>query len=336
MHVSRLTCSFSPRGAGPTASDHAAVAWFAPVNVHAEVAEALAARRPVVALESTLIAHGPPRPGNLDVAHEAEAAVREAGAVPATIAVADGVVRVGLDDAALLAIALDERVIKAGVRDLAPAVARVASAATTVASTAYLAARAGIGVLATGGLGGVHRHARETWDESADLPTLASTRITLVCSGVKSILDVGATLERLETLNVTVVGYRTDAFPGFYLTDSGHPVAWRADEPGDVAAIMRARDALGLGERAIVVANPLPADEQLDPALHDRVLAEGLEAAAHEHVTGRDVTPYLLDHLHRGTGGASLRANVRLVLRNASLAGRIAVAAAAADRPPAT
>ncbi len=308
------------------------MAWFAPVDVHPDVSRALAAGRPVVALESTLIAHGLPRPGNVDVAREAEAAVRAAGSVPATIAVVDGVVRVGLDDAALQAIALDESVVKAGVRDLAPVVARGASAATTVASTAFLAARAGIGVFATGGLGGVHREARETWDESADLSTLAATRITLVCSGVKSILDVAATLERLETLNVTVVGFATDAFPGFYLTDSGHPVTWRVDAPGEVAAIMRARDELGLGDRAIVVVNPLPAGEQLDPGLHDRVLAEGLEAAARERVSGRDVTPYLLDHLHRRTEGASLRANIRLVLRNASLAGRIAVAAGGAPR----
>jgi pseudouridylate synthase len=299
------------------------------VEVDPEVAEALDAGRPVVALESTLIAHGLPRPDNLRVARDAEAAVREAGAVPATVAVVGGTVRVGLDDGALEAIALDPGVVKAGVRDLAPAVARGVSAATTVASTAVLAARAGIGVFATGGLGGVHREARETWDESADLPTLATTRIALVCSGVKSILDVGATLERLETLNVTVVGFGTDAFPGFYLADSGHRVGWRADAPEEVAAIMRARDDLGLSERAIVVANPLPAGEALDPALHDRALAEGLRAAADEGITGRDVTPYLLDHLHRATAGASLQANIRLVLRNAALAGRIAVAAAA-------
>ncbi|MEY2536159.1 MAG: pseudouridylate synthase [bacterium] len=298
--------------------------------VEPEVAEALSAGRGVVALESTLIAHGLPRPANLRIAHEVEAAVRDAGAVPATIAVVGGEVRVGLDAAALEAVALGESVIKAGVRDLAPAVARGVDAATTVASTAHLAARAGIRVFATGGLGGVHRGARETWDESSDLTTLATTAITVVCAGVKSILDVGATLERLETLNVTVVGYGTDAFPGFYLSDSGHPVAWRVEEPGEVAAIMRARDALGLQARAIVVANPLPADQQLDPALHDRVQAEGLAAAEAAGVAGRDVTPFLLDRFHRDTGGASLEANVRLVLRNAALAGRIAVAAAGA------
>jgi pseudouridine-5'-phosphate glycosidase len=295
------------------------------VIVHPEVAGALRDGRGVVALESTLIAHGLPAPDNLRVAREAEAAVRLAGAVPATIAVVAGAVRIGLDDAALSAIALRDGVIKAGVRDLAPAVARGVDAATTVASTAWLAARAGIAVFATGGLGGVHRGARETWDESADLTTLAQTGIVVVCAGVKSILDVGATLERLETLNVTVVGYGTDAFPGFYLSDSGHPVPWRVESPQDVAALMRARASLGLDARAIVVANPL--DEQLDPALHDRVLRESLDAAAAGGVAGRDVTPFLLNRFHRETGGASLAANVRLVLRNAELSGRIAVAA---------
>jgi pseudouridine-5'-phosphate glycosidase len=299
------------------------------VIVHPEVTGALRDGRGVVALESTLIAHGLPAPDNLRVAREAEAAVRAAGAVPATIAVVAGAVRIGLDDAALEAIALRDGVIKAGVRDLAPAVARGVDAATTVASTAFLAARAGIGVFATGGLGGVHRGARESWDESADLTTLGETGIVVVCAGVKSILDVAATLERLETLNVTVAGYRTDAFPGFYLHDSGWPVPWRVDSPDEVAALMRARASLGLGDRAIVVANPLPADEQLDPQLHDRVLRESLDAAVAAGIAGRDVTPFLLDRFHRETGGASLQANVRLVLRNAELAGRIAVAAAA-------
>jgi pseudouridine-5'-phosphate glycosidase len=293
-----------------------------------EVADALAAGRPVVALESTIISHGLPRPENLTVAREAERVVAEEGAVPATVAGVDGVARVGLDDAALSAIALRDGVIKAGVRDLAPAVARGMDAATTVASTAFLAARAGIGVFATGGLGGVHRGARETWDESADLTTLAQTGIVVVCAGVKSILDVGATLERLETLNVTVAGFRTDAFPGFYLSDSGEAVPWRVESAEDVAAMMRARASLGLESRAIVIANPLPPDQQLDPALHDRVLRESLHAAAAVGIAGRDVTPFLLDRFHRETGGASLDANVRLVLRNAELAGRIAVAAA--------
>jgi pseudouridine-5'-phosphate glycosidase len=318
----------TPTNLGPAGAPR--LASFPRVIVEGEVAEALRERRGVVALESTLIAHGLPAPDNLRVAREAEAAVRAAGAVPATIAVVGGVVRIGLDDDALAAVALGEGVVKAGVRDLAPAVARGIDAATTVASTAHLAARAGIGVFATGGLGGVHRGARESWDESADLTTLARTAIVVVSAGVKSILDVAATLERLETLNVTVVGYRTDAFPGFYLSDSGHPVPWRVESADEVAAVMRARAELGLGDRAIVVANPLPPDAQLDPSLHDRVLRESLAAAAAAGVAGREVTPFLLDRFHRETGGASLDANVRLVLRNAALAGEIAVAAAGA------
>jgi pseudouridine-5'-phosphate glycosidase len=179
-------------------------------------------------------------------------------------------------------------------------------------------------VFATGGLGGVHREARESWDESADLTTLGQTPITVVCAGVKSILDVEATLERLETLNVTLLGYGTDRFPGFYLADSGFPVPWRVDSPEEVADVAHARAELGLG--AIVVANPI--DEPLDAELHERVLREGLEAAAAGGVRGKDVTPFLLDRFHRETAGASLEANVRLVLRNARLAAQIALATA--------
>ncbi len=288
------------------------------------VAEALAVGRPVVALESTIVSHGLPRPRNLEVARELEEAIRDGGAVPATVAVVAGEARVGLRDEALAEIAERDDVVKCGVRDLAPLVARSGYGGTTVAATAHLAARAGIRTFATGGLGGVHRGARNTWDESADLGTLARTGIVVVCAGVKSILDVGATLERLETLNVAVLGYRTDRFPGFYLSDSGHPVGWRVDSPADVAAIVEARRELGTDDRAVVVANPLPPEEQLDPELHDRVLAEGIEAAEREGVTGKDVTPFLLDYLSRETGGASLEANVRLVWSNARLAAKIA------------
>jgi pseudouridylate synthase len=284
----------------------------------AEVSAAIDAGAPVVALESTLIAHGLPRPDNLAVAREIEAVVRAEGAVPATIAVIEGMVRIGLDVPALEAVAAGEDVAKCSLRDLPVAMARRATGATTVAATATLAARAGIGVFATGGLGGVHRDA--PWDESADLTALARTPITVVCSGVKSILDVGATLERLETLSVTLLGYGTDRFPGFYLADSGFPVPWRVDAPEEVADVVHARAELGLG--AIVVANPL--DEPLDPELHERVLREGLDAAARDGVSGKDVTPFLLDRFHRETAGQSLRANVRLVLRNAALAAQIA------------
>ena len=299
------------------------------MRIAVEVAEALAAGRPVVALESTIITHGLPRPRNLEIARQAEAEVRAGGALPATIAMVAGEARVGLDDDALAAVAERDDVLKCGVRDLAPLAARGGWGGTTVAATAHLAARAGIRVFATGGLGGVHRGARASWDESADITTLASTGIVVVCAGVKSILDVGATLERLETLNVTVLGYGTDSFPGFYLSDSGHPVTWRVDSPAEVAAVATARTELGTDGRAVVVANPLPPDEQLDPALHDRVLAEGFAAAESAGVSGKDVTPFLLDFLSRETGGQSLEANVRLVIRNAGLAARIAVELAA-------
>jgi pseudouridylate synthase len=298
------------------------------IELAAEVAEAVAAGAPVVALESTLIAHGLPRPRNAEVARELEQAVRDQGAVPATIALLEGVVRVGLDDAALAAIATRDDVAKCSARDLPLAIARGASGATTVAATAHLAAQAGIALFATGGLGGVHREARETWDESADLVALSQTRIGVVCAGVKSILDVPATLERLETLGVGVAGYGTDRFPGFYLTDSGHPVPWRLDTPAQAAVALRARDELGLGS-ALVIANPLPAGEQLDPDLHARVLEGALAAAAQQGIRGRDITPFLLARFHAETGGESLRANIRLVLRNVQLASRIAVALAA-------
>jgi pseudouridine-5'-phosphate glycosidase len=298
------------------------------VRIEPEVAEALASGEPVVALESTLIAHGLPRGRNLEVARELESVVRAEGAVPATIAVVAGEARVGLDDAALEALALGGDFAKAALRDLAPVMAGGGSAATTVASTSHLAARAGIRVFATGGLGGVHRDARDSWDESADLMTLAVTGVTIVCSGVKSILDVRATLERLETFGVAVIGFGTDRFPGFYLADSGFPVPWRVDTPEEVARVMWTQGKLGLGDRAIVVANPLPADAQVDPELHNRVLDEALAAAADEGVSGGATTPFLLDRLHRETGGATLEANVALVRRNAALAARIARAAA--------
>jgi pseudouridylate synthase len=299
----------------------------ASLRIAPEVAAALASGGPVVALESTLIAHGLPRGRNLEVAREVEAVVRAEGAVPATIAVVAGAACVGLDAAELERLALGGEFSKAGVRDLAPVMAGGGSAATTVASTSHLAARAGIRVFATGGLGGVHREARESWDESADLVTLAGTGVTIVCAGVKSILDVGATLERLETLNVCVLGYRTDRFPGFYLADSGFPVPWRVDSAGEVAEVMRIQAALGLERRAIVVASPLPAEEQVDPELHDRVLASALAAAAAQGVRGGATTPFLLDRFHSETGGATLEANVAIVRRNAALAAQIARAA---------
>jgi pseudouridine-5'-phosphate glycosidase len=294
--------------------------------VSEEVREALDARRPVVALESTIIAHGLPRPRNLQVARELEQAVRREGAVPATIAVLDGRPQVGLGKEQLERIAGDDGVRKLGHRDLPLAVASGAIGATTVSATALLAARTGIRVFATGGLGGVHREWTVTQDESADLGLLARTRITVVCAGVKSILDVPATLQRLETLGVAVAGYGTDRFPGFYLSDSGHPVDWTLRTPEEVAQVMRAQDALGAPESALVVANPVPEEEQLDPGLHERVLADALRACAREGVTGQAVTPFLLDHLVRHTDGASLSANLAAVRGNVRLAARVATA----------
>ncbi|WP_175408042.1 pseudouridine-5'-phosphate glycosidase [Streptomyces sp. TRM64462] len=289
-----------------------------------EVREALAARRAVVALESTIIAHGLPRPRNLAVAEELEGLVRAGGAVPATIAVLDGVPRIGLDKAQLERVAGDPGMRKLGRRDLAPAVAAGASGATTVSATAFLAERAGIRVFATGGLGGVHREWTETQDESADLRVLAGTAITVVCAGVKSVLDVPATLQRLETLGVGVLGYGTDRFPGFYLTSSGEPVDWTVRSPEEVVAVMRAQDALGGARAALIVANPVPEEQQLDPALHDRVLASGLAECRERGITGQPVTPFLLDHLMRHTGGASLEANLAAVRGNVRVAARIA------------
>lgn len=297
------------------------------LHVAGSVAAALAGRRPVVALESTLVSHGLPRPDNLAVARKIEATVRQHGAVPATVGVLDGQLIVGLSDEQLQHLATDDDVIKVSIRDLAPAIALRRHGATTVASTATAAVRAGISVVATGGLGGVHRGARESWDESADLAALASTPVTVVCSGVKSILDVPATLERLESLSIGLVGYRTDRFPGFYLTDSGFPVPWRVESAEQIANFMRVRADLAVSRAALVVANPLPEDEQVEPALHEHVLAEALAAAQDAAVSGKDVTPYLLAHFHRATGGRSMEANVAIILQNASLAADIAVAA---------
>jgi pseudouridine-5'-phosphate glycosidase len=299
-----------------------------PLVVGDEVAEALSRACAVVALESTLICHGLPPDRRLPVARQVEQAVRAHGAVPATIGVLDGRVVIGLADEQLQRLVTTEDLPKLGLRDLAVAVALGRDGATTVAGTAAAAARAGIGVFATGGLGGVHRDARDSWDESADLTALGSTDITVVCAGVKSILDVGATLERLESLSVTVVGYRTDRFAGFYQSDSGYPVPWRIDSPEEVAAVIRARRSLDLSGAALVVAQPVPDDQQLDPDLHERVLDGALRTASRAGVTGKAVSPYLLDVLHRETGGRSVEVNVAVILRNAELAGDIAVAAA--------
>lgn len=294
-----------------------------------EVADALADGRPVVALESTIIAHGLPRPRNLEVAVALEDLLSAAGVTPATIAVLDGRVRVGLDDRALERVATDDDITKASVRDLPVVLATGGAAATTVASTALLARRAGLEVFATGGLGGVHREATRTFDESADLQVLSRTSLVVVAAGVKSILDVPATLERLETLGVTVVGFRTDRFPGFYVADSGVQLDWRVETPAQVAEVLRSARALAL-DGAVLVANPIPVEQQLDPVLHEQVLEASLAAAEERRLRGKEVTPFLLDHIQRVTGGASLDANVAAVTGNVALAGRIATALARA------
>ena len=300
------------------------------IEVGDEVAEALARAAPVVALESTLISHGLPHPDNLELAREAEDIVRREGAVPATVGVIGGVPKVGLDAAELELMATGGGIAKLSARDLALAAAKRKHGATTVAATAHLAARVGIKLFATGGLGGVHREARESWDVSADLATLAGTPMAVVCSGVKSILDVPATLEQLETLNVPVAGFRTTRFPGFYLTDSGSPLDWSMEDEGEAARAILALEELGPEGCGFVIANALPEGEQLDPDLHDRALRAGLEELKRRSdVRGKDVTPFLLERFREESGGESLEVNKRIIRNNARLAARIAVALAA-------
>ena len=289
-----------------------------------EVAAALASNSPIVALESTIISHGLPRPSNLNVAREVEAIVREHGATPATIAILDGVVHIGLTDERLVAIANRDDISKASSRDLAVVVASKKSAATTVAATAHLAAQAGIKVFATGGLGGVHRGANESFDESADLTALSTLDITVVCAGVKSILDVGATLERLETLAIGLVGYKTTAFPGFYLTDSGFTIEHRVDSAADIADVIKARESVGTNGAALLVANPVA--KEMNRAKHDQILASGLAKAEAAHIIGKDVTPFLLEHFHTTSEGESLSVNIEIIKSNSALAADIAVA----------
>ena len=296
-----------------------------PLQMSQEVSDAIASGAGVVALESTIISHGLPKSSSAKTAREIEAAVRAEGAVPATVAVVEGEIRIGLPEDALTEVAEREGVVKTSVRDLPLVMSRGLTGATTVAATSYLARLAGIKVFATGGLGGVHRGARDSWDESADLVTLSQVPITVVCAGVKSILDVPATLERLESWSVPVVGYRTDAFAGFYVRDSGVRVPWRVESAEEVAAMMRYRDSLGLSQ-GVVVANPIDPADEMDPDLHQRTLSAGLDEVSRLGITGKDVTPFLLGFFHEQTHGASLAANVALVLANAGLAARIALA----------
>jgi pseudouridine-5'-phosphate glycosidase len=294
------------------------------IKLSAEVSAAIKAGKPIVALESTIISHGLPRPSNLEVALECERIVRDAGAVPATIALLDGKILVGLERVELEAIANRDDISKASIRDLAIIIAAGKSAATTVAATAHIAAMAGIHVFATGGLGGVHRGANESFDESADLTALANVDMTMICAGVKSILDVPATLERLETLAISLVGYKTNAFPGFYLTDSGYTLEHRVDSPAEIATIIKARAAVGTLNKALVVANPVV--KEMNKSRHDEILKSGLEKAEKQGVIGKDVTPFLLEHFHTTSQGESLAINTEIIKANCLLGAQIAVA----------
>ena len=288
------------------------------------VAKALGDKSPIVALESTIITHGLPRPKNLEVALEVEQIVIEAGATPATIAIIDGQINIGLEPDQLTRIANDENILKASIRDLAVISTQKKSAATTVAATSHIANMAGISLFATGGLGGVHREAWQSWDESADLLALANTPVLIVCSGAKSILDVSATLERLETLSVPILGYKTNKFPGFYLTDSGFELEHRVETPRDIAQIWRARGDVAIDKSALIVANPV--SNQMERALHDQLLFDGLSKAKKDAVVGKAVTPFLLDYFHSNSKGESLRVNIEIIKANAALAAQIAVA----------
>jgi pseudouridine-5'-phosphate glycosidase len=273
-------------------------------------------------LESTIISHGLPRPKNLEVALEVEEIVRSEGATPATIAIIDGQIHVGLEKSELDRVANDENFTKASIRDLATVTATGLSAATTVAATSHIAHLAGIEYFATGGLGGVHRGAQESWDESADLLALANIPVLVVCAGVKSILDIPATLERLETLSVPVIGYRTKKFPGFYLPDSGYSIEHEAKSPAEIGAIWRARKEVGTSNSGLVVANPTPLS--MNQMLHERLLKDGLTKARDNNVTGKAVTPFLLEFFHANSDGESLKVNIEIIKSNSKLAAQIA------------
>ena len=295
------------------------------VKASPEVAAALNEGRAVVALESTIISHGMPYPENVESARTCERIIREEGATPATIAIIGGVIRVGLVDEELEHMGRSSGVRKVSRRDLPMVLASGEDGATTVASTMIGASLAGVRVFATGGIGGVHRGAQQTFDISADLMELASTPLAVVCAGAKSILDIGLTLEVLETHGVPVIGYGTDAFPAFYVRDSGFPVDERADDVRDIARVMRIKWSLGLSG-GIVVANPIPKEHELDPALISHSIEEAIQMAEARGVRGKEITPFILARLNEVTEGRSLAANKQLVYNNARVAARLAVA----------
>lgn len=291
------------------------------IKIHPDVKHALDNNQPVVALESTIISHGLPRPRNKEAAIEFEQILKDKGVVPATIAIVNGIPNIGLDEQGLDLIS-NQDIAKASVRDIPILAAKQMSGATTVAATAYLAAQAGIRVFATGGLGGVHRGANETFDESADLTIVSQVPVAVVSAGVKSVLDIAATLERLETLSVPVVGYKTNIFPSFWLEQSDFTLEYKAEDAAEIARIMKARGDQG----GIVVANPVPADQAWERTEHDRVLAQAFAAAEEAGVRGKEVTPFLLQYIVTASGGKSLEVNLDLARNNVSVAADIATA----------
>ena len=297
-------------------------------RLSAEVAEALAAGRGVVALESTIISHGMPWPDNVAMARGVEDVIRAEGAIPATIAVIEGELRAGLDEAALERLGRDKGVAKASSRDLAPAMTRRLTAGTTVSATMRIAELAGIALFATGGVGGVHRGAETTFDVSADLIELGRTGTAVVCAGVKSILDIPKTLEVLETQRVPVIGYGTDEFPAFFARRSGERLEQRVDSPLELAAIIALHRRLGSGT-GLMVANPIPEADAIDGEGIDAAIAEALADAGRQGIAGKAVTPFLLARINTLTAGRSLKANIALVRNNAAVAARAAVALAA-------
>ena len=295
------------------------------LKISEEVRYALEHGKPVVALESTIISHGMPYPDNVKTALTVEKTVRENGAVPATIAIIKGVPTVGLSEEEIEHLGKEgTKVVKVSRRDIPVVIAKKLDGATTVASTMIFAETAGIKVFATGGIGGVHRGATETMDISADLEELHQTNVTVVCAGANSILDLGLTLEYLETKGVPVLGYKTDELPAFFTRKSGFKVDYRMDSPEEIAAAVKAKDALGLSG-GMLVANPVPEEYSMDPDKIEAVISEAVEEAKALGIAGKKVTPFLLEKIRNVTGGDSLFTNVKLVLNNAALAAKIAV-----------
>ncbi|CAM3945649.1 pseudouridine-5'-phosphate glycosidase [Alkalicoccus chagannorensis] len=295
------------------------------VELKQEVEEALLAGRPVAALESTIISHGMPYPRNVATAKEVEQILRDEGVVPATIAVLDGKIKVGLTEEEIERLAVSDQVEKVSRRDLAHVIASKKEGATTVAATMICAELAGIRVFVTGGIGGVHRFAESTMDISADLEELASTDVAVVCAGAKSILDIEKTLEYLETKGVPVLGYQTSAFPAFYTPDSGFAAPLRIDEPEEAAAMMKTKWDLNL-KGGIVIGNPVPEQAALDQSKVDRWIQEALKAAETQHISGKETTPFLLSSLYEKSGGATLETNIALVKHNAATGAAVAKA----------